>query len=94
MLEPSEEKMKVQAAALSISERKFVVVLVGMELLQTPGEADLAVDSLEPSFGGVRVVLMAQNEGGSPTYHGERELLELLEDVPVDKMPWREHTVA
>jgi hypothetical protein len=34
---------------------------------------------------------MAQSENGSPNYYGDRDLVELLEDVPIDKMPWKEY---
>jgi hypothetical protein len=83
--------MNIQAAAISIAGRQFVVALVNMDLIRTPGEADLAIDSLQPTFGGVPVVLMAQSENGSPNYYGDRDLVELLEDVPIDKMPWKEY---
>ncbi|MCP5420637.1 MAG: hypothetical protein H6970_12255 [Gammaproteobacteria bacterium] len=83
--------MNIQAAAISIAGRQFVVALVSMDLLRTPGEADLAIDSLQPTFGGAPVVLMAQADNGSPNYYGDRDLVELLEDVPFEKMPWKEY---
>ena len=71
-----------------------VVVLVGMDLVESAGEADMAIDTMRPSFGGVPVVLMAQNEKGSPTYYGDEELVGLLAGVPVDKMPWKEYPIG
>jgi hypothetical protein len=86
--------MKVQGAAVSLGGKNFVVVLVGMEVVQSPGEADMAIDAMRPSFGGVPVVLMAQNEKGSPTYYGDEDLVRLLAGVPVDEMPWKEYPVG
>ena len=83
--------MKVQAAAISLRGHSFAVVLAQMELIQNPGEADLAIDTLQPKFGGVPVVLMAQKDDGSPVYYGEQDLVESLEDLPVEKMPWKEY---
>jgi hypothetical protein len=83
--------MKVQAAAISLHGANFAVVLVQQDLLGSPGEADMAIETLQPKFGGVPVVLMAQKEDGTPVYYGDQDLVQSLEDLPVDKMPWREY---
>lgn len=86
--------MKVQAAAISLQGRNFVVAVVAMDLVQSAGEADMAIDGMQPSFGGVPVLLMAQKDDGTPVYYGDQELVQLLADVPVDKMPWKEYSVS
>ena len=86
--------MKIQGAAISLKGVKFAVVLVDVELVKSPGEADMAIERMQPAFGGAPVVLMAQNEAGSPTYYGDRGIVESLAGVPVEKMPWKEYTVA
>ncbi len=84
--------MKVQAAAVSLLENRFVVVAVEMELVKSPGEADMAIDTLQQHFG-VPVVLMALAENESPNYYGDEQLVELLRGVPVEEMPWKEYEV-
>jgi len=84
----------VQAAAISLAGIRFAVVAVGQDLVRNPGEADMAIDDLRPRFGGVPVVLMAQNDDGSSAYYGDRELVEMLSGVPLDKMPWREYHIG
>ena len=51
----------------------------------------MAVETLSPSFGGVPVVLMAQDENGSPQYHGATRLIEMLADVSSENMPWKDY---
>ena len=85
--------MNVQAAAISMQGNQFIVVLVPMTLVDAPGEADMAIDRMQPAFGGAPVVLMAQKEDGSPRYYGETGLVQSLQTVPVDRMPWKEYTV-
>ncbi len=85
--------MKVQGAAISLEGVNFAVVTVGMDLVKNPGEADMAIETIQPAFGGVPVVLMAQNEQGSPTYYGDEDLVRSLAGVPIDKMPWKEYSV-
>jgi hypothetical protein len=81
----------VQAAAISLLGTRFVVVLVALDLVRSPGEADLALETLAPSFGGVPIVLMGQDDDGTPHYHGDPELIRLLSGVPLERMPWKEY---
>ena len=85
--------MKVHGAAISMQGVNFAVVVVGMDLVKSPGEADMAIERLGPAFGGAPVVLMAQKEDGTPTYYGDQQLVELLRGVPIDQMPWKEYSV-
>lgn len=84
----------VQAAEISLQGHQFVVVLVPMPLVTSPGEADMAIDDLQPYFEGVPVVLMAQKEDGSPYYYGDSQLVDMLADIPIEKMPWKEYPVG
>lgn len=84
--------MKIEAAAVSLADQKFIVVAANMELVQSSGEADMAIDQLQSHFG-VPVVLMALSDNESPNYYGDASLVELLAGVPVDKMPWKGYYV-
>lgn len=85
--------MDIQAAAISLQDRNFVIVLVGMDMVSNSGEADMAIDTLEPKFGSAPVILMAQREDSSPVYYGDQDLVEALRDLPVDEMPWKSYSV-
>jgi hypothetical protein len=85
--------MKIQGAAISIEGVNLAIALVGMELVNNPGEADMAIESMQPSFGGVPVVLMAQKEDGTPVYYGDEELVRSLAFIPVEEMPWKEYSI-
>ncbi|MBT8074302.1 MAG: hypothetical protein HKP21_11395 [Xanthomonadales bacterium] len=76
-----------------MQNNNFVVVLVNMDMVTNSGEADMAIDALEPKFGQVPVVLMAQREDTSPVYYGNQDLVEALRDVPIDEMPWKSYSV-
>lgn len=85
--------MDVQAAAISVQGNNLVIVLVGMEMVNNAGEADMAIDTLQPKFGNVPVLLMAQREDSSPVYYGDQNLVSMLGDIPVDDMPWKEYAI-
>ncbi|MBK6295740.1 MAG: hypothetical protein IPF55_16785 [Rhodoferax sp.] len=80
---------QLQAAAISLQGHRMLVVLVGLNVVQSPGEADMLSADLCGRFGGVDVVLMGQHEDGTPQYHGDTALLQLLAEVPIDQMPWK-----
>lgn len=86
--------MKIQAAAISLQGVNFAIALVAMDLLNSPAEADMAIERMSPSFAGVPVVLMAQTENGSPVYYGDEGLVQSLADIAIDNMPWKEYSVA
>jgi len=85
--------MEVQAAAISLQNQNFVIVLVGMEMVNNAGEADMAIDTLQPKFGNVPVILMAQRDDATPVYYGNQDLVSALGDIPVDGMPWKKYTI-
>lgn len=85
--------MDVQAAAISLQGNNFVIVLVGMDMVSNPGEADMAIDTLQPKFGNAPVILMAQREDTSPVYYGDRELVSALGEIAVDQMPWKTYSI-
>ena len=91
---PSASRREVHAAAMSVQGYRFAVVLVPLDLISRPGEADMAIADLRPRFGGVDVVLMGQDEDGTPSYHGDATLRELLDHIPVDRMPWKPYPVG
>lgn len=84
----------VQAAAIALRGHHLVVVLVSPQLLDSPGEADMALDALEKRFGGTPTLLMAQRDDGSPRYYGDPVLGALLEGVPIEKMPWKTYPLG
>ena len=85
--------MDVQAAAISLQNNNFLIVLVNMDMVTNSGEADMAIDTLQPKFGNAPVILMAQREDSSPVYYGDQDLVTALRDIPVDEMPWKSYAV-
>lgn len=85
--------MDVQAAAITVQGNNLVIVLVGMDMVKNSGEADMAIDTLQPKFGNAPIILMAQREDTSPVYYGDQTLVSILGDIPVDEMPWKEYSI-
>ena len=58
---PKLNKMDVQAAAISLQGQNFIIVLVGMDMVPSSGETDMAIDSLQPKFGNAQEDLLNLN---------------------------------
>lgn len=84
---------QLQAAAISLQGHRMLVALVSLRVVQSPGEADMLRSDLQARFGGVSVVLMGQHDDGTPQYHGDAALVQLLADVPIDQMPWKSYPI-
>lgn len=80
---------EVQAAAISLRGVQMVVVLVRHELIDSPGEASLVQADLQTRFGGAAVVLMGQDDDGSAHWYGDAALVDLLDGLPIDRLPWK-----
>jgi hypothetical protein len=80
----------VTAAAISMAGTQFMIVLVSLTIASGPGEADLVIADLQQRFG-VPIVLMGQQDDGTPVYYGDEDLTDRLAAVPVDRMPWKQY---
>jgi hypothetical protein len=56
-------------------------------------EAGRAIQSFQPLFPGMPVVLMAQDHHGVPTFYGRRDISQFMASVPMSRVPWKRYTV-
>lgn len=85
--------MRVQGAVIREQGQTFAVVVVKPHVIQNRSEAESAIRGFMPVFGGVPVVLMAQDSRGRPTYFGRPDISRFMASVPLRAIPWREYTV-
>jgi hypothetical protein len=85
--------MRVQGAVIKEQGQTFAVVSVKPSVVQNRPEADDLIRALIPTFGGVPVVLVAQDNRGVPTYYGRPDIAKFLSNVPMRAIPWREYTL-
>ena len=76
----------VQAAVVTRQGVPLVVVLVRRELIDSPGEASMFAADMSP-----RLVLLGQDDEGTPHFHGDPALLGLLRGLALDSMPWKSY---
>ncbi len=71
----------------------FAVVIIRSSVIQNTVEAGQAIQSFQPAFPGMPVVLMAQDGRGRPTYYGRRDLSQFMANVPLRAVPWKRYTI-
>lgn len=87
--------MQFEGARVREQGVEFAVVIVRQSVLQNRSQADsLIADFQRRVFGGVPVVLMAQDARGIPTYYGRQDISRFLANVPIETIPWRQYTLS
>ena len=87
-------KVEFTGAVIIEQNITFAVVIVKRSYLSDKNAADGLIDSLQPSFGGIPVVLMAQDENGTPKYYGRKDIAQFLMTVPVENIPWKKYSLS
>lgn len=81
--------MQFNAAVIRDRNVNFAVVIVRPSVLRSATEATKAQMLFAPAFRGMPVVLMAQDEMGTPTFHGRPDLVGFLQSTNLDYVHWR-----
>lgn len=85
--------MRFQGAVIKEQRVTFAVVIVKKYVLNSSTEANRTMQSFQPLFPGMPVVLMAQDSNGTPTYYGRKDISQFMANVPLTAIPWREYEV-
>jgi hypothetical protein len=91
-LRAKENIMKFQGAVIKEQGVTFAVVIVKKSVIDVPSDAKKVIQSFQPLFPGIPVLLMAQDTRGIPTYYGRKDLARFMASVPFQAVPWKEYT--
>ena len=85
--------MKGQVALVREHDLTFAVVAVRPSVISGPKrERDETVRAFSDQLG-VPAVLMVQGSRGTPIYDGRPDLVQLLANVCIEQLPWRDFTM-
>ncbi|MFN0290123.1 hypothetical protein [Pedobacter helvus] len=85
--------MQVEGAVVKEQGVTFAIVVVKSHVLNTSGQCEDARSSFRSIFPGVPIILMAQNNQGTPTYQGRRDIVQFLSRIHVSQIPWKRYTI-
>lgn len=86
--------MRFQGAIIKEQGVTFAVVIVKKHVIDNKSEARRAMQSFQPVFPGIPVVLMAQDSRGVPTYYGRKDIARFMANVPLEAVPWKEYSIG
>lgn len=85
--------MKFTGAVIKEKGVTFAVVVVKKSIIDNRIQSNKAVQSFQPLFPGIPVILMAQDHGGKPKYYGRRDIVRFLAGVTFQAIPWKEYRI-
>ncbi len=71
----------------------FAIVRVEPDVLENKEEAIRTVQSLLPKFGGLPVVLVAEQDGEPPKYFARPDLMKYLMDFHLPSVEWQGYEI-
>jgi hypothetical protein len=87
--------MQFQGALIKEQGVTFAIVVVKRHILSNRPEADKLIRSFQQNvFGGVPVVLMAQDMRGAPTYYGRSDIARFMSRVALSQVPWKQYSIS
>jgi hypothetical protein len=85
--------MQFDGAVIREQGVTFAVVIVRKHVVDSQAEARDAIAGFAPAFGGIPVVLMAQDAHGRPEYYGRTDLARFMASVPLAAVPWKRYSL-
>jgi len=84
--------MKFQGALIKEQGQSFAIVVVKPQILQSSSEINSARGFFSQVFPAVPIVLMAQDNRGTPTFQGRTDIVNFLTKISISAIPWKEYT--
>lgn len=85
---------KFDGAKLREQGVEFAIVVVKRGVLNRhSSQIEEARSTFQPYFPGIPVILMQQEAGGRPRYHGRTDIVKFLANVHPSRIPWKTYTV-
>ena len=81
--------MRFQGAVVCEQGVTFAVVVVKKYILDNPTRREEVRSGFGVAFPGMPITLLAQDHRGRAQYHGRRDIVRFLANVPLKAISWR-----
>lgn len=71
----------------------FAIIAVKPEVTQYTYRATQFRQQISQFFPRMPIILMSQDNDGTPHYYGRKDIVDFLKTVPLDKIPWKQYHV-
>lgn len=85
--------MQFDGAVIKEQGITFAVVVVKRHVIDNQHTARVAIEEFCTVFPGLPIILMAQDNRGTPTYYGRQDIARFLSRVSPQRIPWKRYTL-
>lgn len=86
--------MVITGAVIEEQGVTFAIVCVKPHIIRYTYTAVRARQSFAQFFPNMPIILMAQTASGAPRYVGRKDVVDFLNTVRVDQIPWKEFNIV
>ena len=90
----AQSEVELTGAVIVEQNVTFAVVIVKRSFLNDKNAADSFMEELKAPFGGIPVVLMSQDDKGTPSYYGRPDIVQFMAGVPLENIPWKKYALS
>ena len=85
--------MKIQGAVIIEQGVTFAIVVVNRTVTNYTSRALRVRQYLTQFFPNMPIILMSQDSIGTPHYYGRKDIVQFLNSVRLDQIPWKEYRI-
>ncbi|MCR5833231.1 MAG: hypothetical protein K6G55_01045 [Selenomonadaceae bacterium] len=85
--------MKIQGAVILEQGVTFAVVAVNRTVTNYTSRAIRVRHQLAQFFRNMPIILMSQDSNGTPHYYGRKDIVDFLQSIRLDQIPWKEYHI-
>jgi len=86
--------MRFQGSVIKEQGVTFGIVIVKPYVLNNNSEKEQMQIFGQRAFGMIPIILMAQNSRGIPTYYGRKDIVNFLSHISINRIAWKEYSIA
>ena len=85
--------MKIKGAVIIEQGVTFAIVAVNRTVTNYTSRAIQVRSYLNQFFPNMPIILMSQDSHGTPHYYGRKDIVNFLQSIRLDQIPWKEYHV-
>ena len=85
--------MTIHGAVIIEQGVTFAIVAVRSTVTQYTVRSTRMRQALSVYFPNMPIILMSQDQNGTPHYYGRKDIVDFLKTIRLDQIPWKEYHV-
>lgn len=81
--------MNIQGAVIIEQGVTFAVIAVKQSVTRYTTKIIRTRQELSPFFPNMPIILMSQDSSGRPHYYGRKDIVDFLQSIRMDQIPWK-----